>query len=83
MAYERLEYGVSTRGVAITPSDSTNLSEPVRALYVGTGGDVVVCPQGQDNTLTLKNVIPGAFLPIAIKRIDSTNTTGSDFVGFI
>ena len=65
--------------VSITKADS-DLSVPVRSLFVGTGGDVrVTTVNGHD--VLLKNIANGSLLPISVKRVWSTNTTAGDFIG--
>lgn len=64
---------------AVTPSDSVNLTYFTRALYVGTGGNVVVVsPSG--TAVTFSNVPDGAILPVKAMRVNSTNTTASNIV---
>jgi len=66
--------------VAITPHNSTNIASPVRGIYVGVGGDVVVV--GLDGAaVTFKNVPTGAVLPVQAIRVNSTSTTATDMVG--
>lgn len=71
-------------GMAITPSDTDNIVCPAGlvvtdAIYVGTGGDVVVVQQ-DDDTYTLVAAISGTILPVRAKRVNQTNTTASDLV---
>lgn len=66
-------------GVAITAHDSTNF-EPCRAIYVGTGGNVVVVFADTGSAVTFTNVPSGAILPVAAKRVNSTSTTASNMV---
>jgi len=67
---------------AVTPSDSTPLTAGV-ALYVGTGGDVVVIPVDAvtNDPLTFKNVPSGSVLPVRVRQVLATNTTATDFIG--
>lgn len=63
----------------ITPDDSTDLTQPSRALYVGTGGDVAV--QMIDGTsATFAGVAGGSFLPLRVDRVLATGTTASGIV---
>ena len=71
-----------TRLVAITPSDADDLSENVRGLYVGTGGDIKL-QDWDGTTVTLVGIFAGTLLPIGAKRIYSTDTTASDIVGIL
>jgi len=76
----KLETFSSPGFVAITAHDSNNISSPVRAIYVGVGGDVAVV--GLDGTaVTFKNVPTGAILPVQAIRVNSTNTTATNMVG--
>lgn len=62
----------------VSKSDSTTHTN-VRGVYVGTGGTVVLVDQN-DNTSTWVNVPNGTLIPIAAKKIMSTDTTASNFV---
>ena len=64
---------------AVTPSDSTDLSYISRALYVGTGGNIVVTMMGGGD-VTFTNVQDGSNLPIRVSRVKSTSTTASNIV---
>lgn len=72
----------SSRYAAVTPSDtdgSGDLAEVSRAIFVGTGGNLVaIRPDG--TSVTFANVPDGTLMPIRAKRIASTNTTASDIV---
>lgn len=73
--------GPSSSAFAITPSDSVNLAYPTRALYVGTGGDIVLLLWDDTTVITLKNVLGGSCLPLCVKRVNETDTGASDLVG--
>ena len=63
----------------ITAAD-TDLATPIRGLYVGTTGNVrVTTLAGTD--LVIPNVPGGFIIPLEIKRVWSTNTTASGFMG--
>lgn len=67
-------------GVAITPSDSVNLPQSTRAIYVGVGGDLKV-------TLLDGSVVTYAALPqgitkaIRVTKVWFTGTTAASLVG--
>lgn len=64
---------------AVTPSNSTDLTNVTRALYVGGAGDVVaVRPDG--TAVTFVAVPAGTFLPIRCVRVNATNTTATNIV---
>lgn len=69
--------------VAITPSNSTNISSVVRAMYVGVGGNITVVTT--DGSVILFTGVPqGAVLgPFNVVRVNSTGTTASSLVGFV
>lgn len=72
-----------TTGVIVTPSDVTDITGATAntpaTLFVGTGGDVDVITLGGD-TLLLKNIADGSFLPIQVTRVKATLTTATDIV---
>ena len=74
--YENLSH--PQEAAAVTPHDSTLLTDP-GILYVGTGGDVVVLTAG-GQTVTFSNVPTGSFIPLQVRRVNSTNTTASDIL---
>ena len=65
---------------AVTPDNSTDLTTPARALWVGSVGDVKVnmCSSGQPVTFT--NVPSGTLLPVAVTRVFATGTSASNIV---
>ncbi len=65
---------------SITPSDSVDLSEQTRAIYVGVSGDLKVTMVG-GNTVTFVGVAAGIPLPIQAVRIFATLTTATDIIG--
>lgn len=64
---------------AVTPSDSTDFTSIARAIYVGTAGNVAAV-RHDSTVVTFSNVPAGAVLPIAVRRINATNTTASNIV---
>lgn len=65
---------------AVTPHDSTNLSQAARALYIGVGGNIVCVMQGDGAAVTFSNVKSGSILPISVLRVNATNTTASSIL---
>lgn len=64
---------------AVTPSDTVNLAQDARALYVGVGGNITVFLI--DNTAVLfANVPAGFILPVRARRVNATGTTASSIV---
>jgi hypothetical protein len=61
----------------ITPSDTVDLARGLTdGVWVGGAGNLVaVMENGQARTLT--GVTAGALLPLAVKRINATNTTAT------
>lgn len=63
----------------ITPSDSVDQASPMRAIYVGVAGDVVVTSAfGVD--VTFKNCPAGLILPVRASRVKATGTTATNLV---
>ncbi len=63
------------KAAAVTPSDSTDLAEDARFLYVGVAGHVKVTTAG-GSTVTFSNV-PVGFFPVRVTRVWSTGTTAT------
>jgi hypothetical protein len=65
---------------AITPSDSTDLAQATRGIYVGGAGNIsLITIYGQ--TVTLVGVVPGTVIPVRANRIKATSTTATSLVG--
>lgn len=67
----------AANAAAVVKSDATVFAPASRAVYVGTGGDVVATIGGTD--VTFKNVPNAALLPIAATKIKAA-TTAADMV---
>ena len=69
--------------IALTPSDSVDITSSVRMIYVGTGGNVAVMDLS-GNTVVHKNVSSGSYLgPFHVARVLATGTTDADLVGYV
>ncbi len=66
-------------GETVTPHDTTTLARVSRGLWVGVGGNVA-CLMAGGQTLTFVGVPSGTLLPIAVQRVNSTDTTATTMV---
>lgn len=66
---------------AITPDDSTDLAVAAKAIYVGTGGDLVLRAIDSDADATFTNLSDGTILPVRVRAIRSTGTSAANIVG--
>jgi hypothetical protein len=66
---------------AVTPSDSEELPAITKALYVGTGGDLVIVPVGGTAPVTFRNLPDGGVLDVRVRAVRATGTTAADLVG--
>ena len=64
---------------AVTPNDSTDLSRPSRAVFVGGAGNLKADMTNGD-TVTFTGVLAGSVLPIRVRRVYSTGTTATNIV---
>ena len=65
-------------GVAVTPSDTTDLG-CTRALYIGGTGDLAVRFVGSSTTITFVGVQVGTILSLQVHRVMAA-TTATDIV---
>lgn len=65
---------------AITPNDSTDLSDVPRALYCTGDGTVRVTMRGGGSAVDLP-MIAGVALPVRVSRVWATGTTATGIVG--
>lgn len=68
-----------TKGAAVTPSDTDNLSQPGIGLYVGVSGDVKV-DTTDGFTITMVGLVAGVWHPIAAKKVYSAGTTATSIL---
>lgn len=71
--------GPAEHGFAITPDNANDLAEVTRAIYVGTGGTLVLRMRSGAE-VTLANVPAGVVLPVRAMRVLAA-TTATDLVG--
>lgn len=68
-----------SRGAAVTPHNTNNLSEDAACLYIGGAGDVKIdTPEG--STLTFVAVPAGSILPWRARRVYATGTSATNIV---
>lgn len=65
---------------ALTPHDSEALTMLPRAIYVGTGGDIVLRAIDGDADVVLKNIASGQVIDIRALYIRAAGTTAADLV---
>ncbi|WP_454280464.1 spike base protein, RCAP_Rcc01079 family [Sphingomonas sp. Marseille-Q8236] len=74
----------ATRAAAITPSDTADLPDIPKGVYVGTGGDITMIGVGAPASatgITWKNVPAGSLIPFRPRRILANGTTASNMLG--
>ena len=65
-----------TDAEAVTPSDTVDLAEVSRAIYVGVAGDLTVIMAGGDTVLF--KAAPVGILPIRVSRVKATGTAATN-----
>ena len=75
----RQEITSASKGVAVTPSDTVDLAEGCRALYVGVAGNVTVILSDMASGVLFSN-LPVGIHPIQVKRVLSTGTAATNMV---
>ncbi len=85
MADQFLAHGDSVsaparRAAAVAPHDVNALAEVPKALFVGTGGDLVARGSGGGTDVTFKNVANGTLLPFRAEYVRATGTTAQHIV---
>jgi hypothetical protein len=65
--------------VAITPSDSANLTDAVSALYVGGSGAIKVTTFAGDTVTFLS--VPAGIFEVSVTKVFSTGTTATGIFG--
>lgn len=65
---------------AVTPNDSTDLTNTARALYIGGAGNVTLDTAGGQTTVAFVGLAAGTILPVRTARVRSTGTTATNIV---
>ena len=71
----------ATRAVAVVPHDVNALADIPKALFVGSGGHLVLRGAGGGADVVFKNVADGTVLPVRAQFVRATGTTAADIVG--
>lgn len=66
---------------AVTPHDINELPTIPKALYIGTGGTLVLRGMDDGADVTFKNVASGQVIDVRARHVRATGTTASDIVG--
>lgn len=70
----------ATRAVAIVPHGANALGDIPKAIYVGTGGTIVMRGVGGTADATWKGVPGGSILPFRAHYVRATGTTAADLL---
>ncbi len=70
----------ASNAAAVTPSDTVDLADVTRGVYVGVAGDVKVNMATSGTSIVFTAVAAGSILPIRVTRILATGTTATNIV---
>ena len=70
----------ATRAVPVTPDDAAPLADPPKALFVGTGGTLVLRGIADGADAVWKNVASGGIVPLRARFVRATGTTATDIL---
>lgn len=72
--------------LVLTPSDTADLNDTPKGIYVGTGGDVALvavdAPAGAAGVV-FRNLPSGSLLPVRARRVTATGTTAADLLALL
>lgn len=71
---------------AFVPSDTADLPDTPKAIYVGTGGDLTLIAAdapGDAAGVLFRNLPSGSLLPVRARRVVATGTTAADLVALL
>jgi hypothetical protein len=66
----------ATIAEAVTPSDSADLTNVSRALWIGGAGNISVI-MANGSTVLFSGIAAGTMLPLRVSRVRSTSTTAT------
>jgi len=70
----------ATRAVAVVPHDSIALVDIPKALFIGTGGTIVLRGVGGGADTIWRNLASGSVLPVRAQFVRATGTTATDLL---
>lgn len=73
--------GPALRSIAITPNNSTDLVDDIRAVTLNVGGTLSY--DGWDGITYSTNALPAGTYPIQIRRVRATGTTATGITGWV
>lgn len=73
------QVGAARNAIAVTPSDTADLSTVPRAVCVSADGNVVLVMSGNSQEVTIA-MVAGTLYPLAPTRIKATGTTATGIV---
>lgn len=73
-------FAPATRALAVTPDDINPLADIPKALFVGTGGTLVMRGVNGATDQSWKNVASGAILPFRAQYVRATGTSAADIL---
>ena len=75
---DKATHGI-VRAKSVTPSNTVDLGETTRAIYVGVAGDIS-CEMVGGGTQVFVGLAAGMFHPIQCNRVNATGTTAASIV---
>lgn len=65
----------------ISPNDNNDLPKATKALFVGTGGDIVLRSVSGSADVTFRNLPDGSILDVRVRAVRATGTSAANLVG--
>lgn len=65
----------------LIPNDTAPLSQVVKGIYVGTGGDVTLRGVGAVADVTYKNLPNASYIGVRASHVRASGTTAADLIG--
>lgn len=79
-SYSDSPTSAGSRATPVVPSDDQDLPVIGKALFVGTGGTLVMHGVGDTQPRTWKNIPDGALIPFRATRVLAAGTTAADML---